>query len=166
MSATVSTLPKGRHRAPQPAPPPVARASRKKLQRQHGAAIGAAGVAVVLTGLSLSHLSHGIHLVTQANALECWAMAVGIDMGFIASEMAMLCASTEAVRRNVGRFATPAIFGTLAISAGMNALAFAAPMTGWQVYAAAALGLAIPALVYALARVAFALATQGGSASA
>ncbi|WP_029002739.1 hypothetical protein [Azorhizobium doebereinerae] len=150
-----------RLRPPEVPPKPARRVSLARINRQRVAAAGAAAVAVVLTGLSLSHLSHGIHLVTQAPPAESWAMATGVDLGFIASELAMLCASTEAVRRSVARFAQPAIAGTLGMSAALNALAFALPMDGWQLYAAAALGVAIPALVYALARVAFALATQG-----
>lgn len=164
MNATIATLPKGRQRAPQPPPAPAARPTlRKKLRRQHAAAIGAAGVAVVLTGLSLSHLSHGIHLVTQASALECWAMAIGIDMGFIAAEAAMLCASTETVRKRVARYAKPAIAGTLTMSSALNALAFVAQAQDWMVYPAGGLGISIPGLIYVLARIAFVLATTGAS---
>ncbi len=169
MNATVSPLPKARQRQPQPPQAqamPAGRASaRRKLQRQHAAAIGAAGVAVVLTGLSLSHLSHGIHLVTKATALECWAMAIGIDMGFMAAEASMLCASSEPVRRRVARYAKPAIAGTLIMSSALNALAFVAATDGWQVYPAAGLGISIPALIYALARIAFVLATTGGTSN-
>jgi hypothetical protein len=50
----------------------------------------AATVAVVLVALSLSHLAQGIHLVTKAPLWEAWAMAVGIDLGFLALEIAQL----------------------------------------------------------------------------
>ncbi|MFG1462096.1 hypothetical protein V5F77_04280 [Xanthobacter sp. DSM 24535] len=138
---------------------------RKKLRLQRSASVGAASVAVVLTGLSLSHLSHGIHIVTQASAVECWAMAIGIDMGFLAAEAAMLCGSTEAVRKKVWRYAGPAIGGTLSMSSALNALAFvsqALPILPYQV-SAAGLGVSIPALIYALVRIAFVLWTAGGS---
>jgi hypothetical protein len=42
----------------------------------------------------------------------------------------------------------------LAVSAAMNGFAFAAHADGLLIYPAAALGLAIPALIYALTRVA------------
>lgn len=159
-------------RAPRPAPPmrgtmpKVTTANPRRLRRQHLAAGSTGGVAVVLTGLSLSHLAHGIELVTGAAAWECWALAVGVDLGFLAFEVALLCAATEAVRRSVGRWAHPAVMVLLVISGCLNALAFAHAATDWRLAAAAALGLSIPTLVYVLARVSFVLATQGNRAEA
>jgi hypothetical protein len=58
------------------------------------------------------------------------------------------------VRREVSRFARPAIWGTLSGSAAMNSFAFAALADGPVMLAAAVtLGVAVPALVYALTRV-------------
>ena len=87
-------------------------------------------------------------------------MAVGIDLGFIALEVAQLCAATPAVRREISRFTKPAIIGTLAASAVMNAMAFGSQAMGLMVYPAILLGLAIPALIYALSRVAFGLSVS------
>lgn len=143
---------------------PAAARPTARLRRQHAAAAGTGAVTVVLVLLSLSHLAHGIGLVTGAGTWERWAMAIGIDLGFVALEMSQLCAATEAVRRQVGRYAGPAIVGTLAISAGLNALAFGVQAQGLAVYAAAGLGVAVPALIYALSRITFALATQGARA--
>ena len=130
---------------------------RRRIARQTGAAVAVAVVAIVLTGLSLSHLAHGIHLVTLAPAWEAWSMAIGIDLGFIALEIAQLCAATPVVRRDVSRFSKPAILGTLLISAVLNGLAFGAQASGWMIVPAAGLGVAVPALIYALSRVAFGL---------
>jgi hypothetical protein len=88
---------------------------------------------------------------------EAWAMAIGIDLGFIALEAAQLCAASERAAETIARWSKPAIVGTLAASAVMNALAFAAQADGLLVYPAAALGVAIPALIYCLSRVAFGL---------
>lgn len=130
---------------------------RRMLKRQRIAA-GAVGlVAVVLTGLSLSHLAHGIALVTNAPAIEAWAMAIGIDLGFVALELAQLCAARPAVRREIEQFTKPAIIGTLAASALMNGMAFGYAAQGYMIYFAAALGVTIPALIYALSRVTFGL---------
>jgi hypothetical protein len=54
----------------------------------------------------------------------------------------------------VARYASPAIVGTLGVSATMNAFAFTSHAEGWIIYPATGLGVAIPMLVYALARVA------------
>jgi hypothetical protein len=84
-------------------------------------------------------------------------MAVGIDLGFVALELSQL-AITDKVRRQVSRFARPAILGTLAGSAAMNAFAFAAAAVSWPMLAAAiTLGIAIPSMIYALTRVGAAL---------
>ena len=122
-----------------------------KRQAMAGVAIGA--VASALTGLSLSHLAHGVEIVTHAPAWEAWAMAVGIDLGFVALELSQLTCSAK-VAKQIGKFAKPAIIGTLAGSAIMNALAFAgqADNVGMQV-AGVAIGVAIPCLIYALTRV-------------
>jgi hypothetical protein len=115
----------------------------KALRRQAGTAIGVGLVAVTLTALSLSHLAHG--------------MAIGIDLGFVALELSQL-AIGDKVRKQVARFARPAILGTLAGSAAMNAFAFGAQAIGpYMMAAGVTLGVAIPALIYALTRVGAAL---------
>jgi hypothetical protein len=87
-------------------------------------------------------------------------MAIGIDLGFVALEIAQLCAVTPKVRAEISRFTKPAIVGTIVASAIMNALAFGAQADGWMIYPAVALGVAIPALVYCLSRVAFGLSVS------
>jgi hypothetical protein len=137
----------------------TARAARKS-RRQHqadrrqvcgAAAIGA--VASTLTALSLTHLAHGISIVTSAPAWESWAMAGGIHLGFVALEGAQLTSTSEKLRREVTKYTKPAIIGTLTGSAVMNAFAFSAQTSGWMTGAAVVLGLAIPALIYALTRI-------------
>ena len=133
------------------------RAFAKKMKRQalSGVAIGA--VAVCLTGLSLSHLAHGIELVTDSGVTEAWSMAVGIDIGFIAMELAQLNAATEKLAKSIARFTKPAIMGTLIFSAAMNAFAFSAQAKGYMIAPAVVLGIAIPGLIYALTRIGAAL---------
>lgn len=122
-----------------------------RRQAMTGVAIGA--VASALTALSLSHLAHGVEMVTHAPAWEAWAMAVGIDLGFVALELSQLACSVK-VAKQVSKFAKPAIVGTLTGSALMNALAFASQAdNAWLQAAGVATGVAIPCLVYALTRV-------------
>jgi hypothetical protein len=74
---------------------------------------------------------------------------------------------SDKVRKEVSRFARPAIWGALAGSAAMNAFAFAAQADGYTMMAAAVtLGVAIPALIYALTRVGVGLWIAGGSPTA
>jgi hypothetical protein len=129
----------------------------KALRRQTASAVFVGLVAVALTGLSLSHLAHGVKIVTGSSPLESWAMAVGIDLAFIAIELSQLTATTERLRKTIATYTKPAVAGTLAGSAAMNAFAFAALTSGWMMYAAIALGVAIPALIYAMTRIGAAL---------
>ena len=125
----------------------------KRMQRQGTAAVAIGAVAGTLVALSLSHLAHGIAIVTAAPEWESWAMAAGIDLGFVALEGAQVAASTERLRNQIAKFTRPAIVGTLTGSAAMNAFAFASQSSGWYIGAAVVLGLAIPALIYALTRI-------------
>jgi H+/Cl- antiporter ClcA len=133
------------------------RSKSKAMKRQVVSAIGIGGVAVTLTALSLNHLAHGIEIVTNAPAWESYSMAIGIDCGFISAELAQLFASNEKLSRKIAKFTKPAIVGTLIGSAAMNAFAFSNAVTGWMVAPAVVLGVAIPALIYALTRIGGAL---------
>jgi hypothetical protein len=151
MLANVVTLPRTnsqarKHRA-------VARAT-KAVRRQATMAVTAGLVAATLTALSLHHLATGIKLMTECPVWESWAMAIGIDLGFISLELLLVTAVSEVIRRKISKHARPAIVGTLAGSAVMNALAFACQATGWMVYPAAVLGAVIPALIYLITRAA------------
>ena len=122
-------------------------------RRQALAGVGVGAVAASLTALSLSHLAHGVEVITHAPAWHCWSMAGGIDLGFIAAEISQLACSPK-ITKQVAKFARPAILGTLAGSAIMNALAFAVQATSIPAMCGAVvLGVAIPALIYALARI-------------
>lgn len=123
-------------------------------KRQAIAAKGIIGVALVLTGLSLTKLSGGIQLITHTEAWQAWALAVGIDCGFVSMELATMSVSSEKLRKRIARYTRPAIVATMAGSAAINALGFAWGATGYAMQAASvALGIAIPALVYVLTRV-------------
>lgn len=148
MVATVTQL---KVRAPRTRP--AARRPRRHAKFTGVMASGVLAVALVLTALSLTHLSHGIALVTGSPCWEAWSLAVGIDLGFVALELASLAPLPVAAERACRRYSRPAIIGTLVASAGLNAMAFTAGAAGWMIYPAAAFGLAIPGLIYFMTRV-------------
>jgi hypothetical protein len=76
-----------------------------------GTAVGIGGVAVTLAALLLNHLARGIEIVTGLQSWAGWAMAVGIDFGFIALELSGITRMSERVRRHAARFAKPAVIG-------------------------------------------------------
>jgi hypothetical protein len=133
------------------------RSFQKKMRRQAMSAVAIGVVAVALTALSLDHLAAGIDIVTGTSGWQSWAMAIGIDLGFITLELAQIAAATDKVSKLVSKFTKPAIVGTMAGSAIMNAFAFAASAIGYMVAPAIVLGIAIPGLIYAMTRVGAAL---------
>jgi hypothetical protein len=130
---------------------PGERALRRGRRSHVVAASGVMLIALALLGLSLSHLASGVAIVTGSSERDGWLIAVGIDLGFVALELALLVAA-GATRPAVARYASPAIVGTLATSAAMNAFAFASHAQGLMIYPAIGLGFAVPALVYALTK--------------
>jgi hypothetical protein len=145
---------------PTPTKATASRRSRanKAIRRQSLAAIGIGLVACTVTALSLHHLADGIMLVTKAPPWEAWSEGTGIDLGFVSMELATIAATTDKLRKAISRYSKPAIAGTLAGSAVMNAFAFAMPADGYVMMAAGTLlGAAIPALVYCLTRIGAAL---------
>src|SRR5258708_23415636 len=132
---------------------PRGRSARCELRRQAATVIAIGAVAVVLTALSLNHLATGIEIIAHASGWEAMALAVGVDLGFVALELSQL-AIGDKLRRQVGKYAKPAIIGTLVGSAAMNAFAFAAQANGYCMLAAAVtLGVAIPGLIFAMTKV-------------
>jgi hypothetical protein len=95
-------------------------------------------------------------MVTGSSTWEAWAMAVGIDIGFVATELGQLVIG-ERLRKAISVYLKTTIFGTLAASAMMNVGAFAAHADGWMVGPAVLMGLAIPTLIYLFTRIGAAL---------
>lgn len=130
----------------------LARATRA-TRRQSFIATLAGGIAAVLVGLSLRHLAHGMEAMGVED-VEAWEMAVGIDCDYIALELLMVVAVSEAVRRKIAKHASPAVIGTLAGSSILNAVAFGIQASGWYLYPAALIGAVIPVLIYLTMRAA------------
>lgn len=160
MTATVTKLPTKVSSTKNIAPKIVKISKRAKIDawRQTLATAAIASVALTLTGLSLTHLTSGIQQVTGGQTVESAAMAVGIDLSFVALEVSQVLRLPETTAKIVKKFAQPAIIGTMLASAALNAFGFAAHAEGLMIYPAIMLGCAIPALIYALTRVSVALA--------
>lgn len=110
------------------------------------AAYGIITVDTGLLGLSLSHLAHGTQLVTQCGTTDAWLMALGIDAGFVALEVAGLAAPDL----SKSYWLKAPVAWCLGISAIMNAVAFTEHANGLPMQVGAImLGVTIPALIYA-----------------
>jgi F0F1-type ATP synthase assembly protein I len=163
MNATVLDMREAVRKPPRTKPgklPAAARAERKaankananeiKAQRVSAGLLG--GVAAVLTGLSLSHLADGIALITHSTGWQPWAMAVGIDIGMAATELAALTAGPT-VRAQTRWYSASMLAGTLGLSSAMNSFEFASRASSLPFeIAGVVFGIAVPAAVYALIR--------------
>jgi hypothetical protein len=106
---------------------------------------------------SLSHLAHGITIVSGTGGWQSWALAVAIDLGMAASETAMITPG-ERVKKDIKWYSASMIAGTLVLSAAMNAFAFAAQATTLPFeIAGVVFGVSVPAAIYVLLRQAAAL---------
>jgi hypothetical protein len=85
----------------------------KANRRQAMAATGLATVAIALAALSLADLAHGVALVSPGSAgWQSWALAIGIDCGFITTEFGQLTIG-EKLRKAIACYAKPLIIGTM-----------------------------------------------------
>lgn len=110
---------------------------------------------------TVSHIAGGVTHITHAAVpeLQSWGVAIGLDVNYVAMEMAGVVAAMQHVRdrlHRLSRFGIPAVMG---FSMALNALEFAAGATNaYELAAGIAMGVILPALVFLTFRVAAVLA--------
>ena len=109
---------------------------------------GSAGLAVL--GLSVTHVAHAIQAITGEYGGSI-ALAIGIDCGMVACEVvSVVCGDCE----EAVKWAKWVVYGTLGLSAGLNAWAFSANAATWVLWGLAiALGVLCPFLTFGLFKV-------------
>lgn len=123
-----------------------------RLARRVAVAVGSVGVGVL--ALSVHHCTEAISLLTGSHWALAGLLAIGIDAGMVASELAELLAHDTRAERTAGRWARAYIVTAVLLSVLLNAYAFGLHASAGMVWAAWILGAVIPGLVYALGRVA------------
>jgi hypothetical protein len=113
---------------------------------------GAVGVGVL--GLSVAHVTESVALLTGSPRLLSGLLAVGIDAGMVASELAELASHGSPAGAPVRPWARGYTVAAVLLSVLLNAYAFGLHAAPGMVWAAWLLGAVIPCLVYALGRVA------------
>ncbi len=140
---------------------PVSSRMLRRVRLQHWSAVLLGVVAAAMTTVSLSHIAGGVEHITHGAVPEwqAWGAAIGLDVNYIAMEMAGVVAAMQHVRdrlHRLTRFGIPAVMG---FSMCLNALEFAAGATNaWELAAGVAMGVILPALVFLTFRVAAVLA--------
>ena len=116
--------------------------------------ISLCAVIITILGVSLEHLAHGIATVTNSATWASWSLAVAIDVGMIASEIALILLS-KMPDIGVENYAKRYVLATIVVSMALNTLGFwPANVNVVSVTLAIVLGCGIPAGVYHLTKVA------------
>lgn len=118
-------------------------------RRKLALVVGAVGTGVL--GLSVTHCTEAISLLTGSHWAMAGLLAVGIDAGMVAAECAERAGKGLV---DVKHWARGYVVVAIGLSMLLNAYAFGLHAADGMVWAAWTLGAVIPGLVYALARVA------------
>jgi hypothetical protein len=123
-----------------------------KHARRLACGVGAIGVGVL--GLSVTHCTESIGLLTGSHWALSGLLAVGIDAGMVASELAELASHGTRAGERLRPWACGYTVAAVLLSVLLNAYAFGLHAAPGMTWAAWLLGAVIPGLVYALGRVA------------
>jgi hypothetical protein len=127
---------------------------RKQVRYARRLACLVGGVGVGVLGLSVTHCTESIGLLTGSHWLLSGLLAIGIDAGMVASELAELAAHGTKAAEQVKPWARGYTVAAVVLSILLNAYAFGLHAANGMQWAAWLLGAAVPCLVYALGRVA------------
>jgi hypothetical protein len=133
----------------------------RRIFWQKSAGMVLALVASGMTGVSLAHIAGGVEHLTNGAIphWQSWAVAVGLDVNYIAMEIAGVVAALQATKDKLHKFTRFGIPGIMVFSMAMNSLEFSAGAIGpYQIAAAVAMGVILPALVWLTYRVSLVLA--------
>jgi hypothetical protein len=128
--------------------------SRKGMRAARRLSVVCGGIASAVLALSVVHCTEAIAGLTGSHWLLAALLAIGIDAGMVASEVAEVASHGTRAEQTVGRWARGYTLAAIVLSMLLNGYAFSQHASGALTYAAAALGIIIPALVYGLGRVA------------
>src|SRR5262245_6887184 len=141
-------------RKPQPKASTKPRSTRKTMRHARRLACGVGSVGVGVLALSVTHCCESISLLTGSHWLLSGLLAVGIDAGMVASELAELASHGTKAGECVRPWARGYTIAAVLLSVLLNAYAFGLHAAPGMLWAAWLLGACIPGLVYALGRVA------------
>jgi hypothetical protein len=139
---------------PKRARKPAAR--RGRLATGQCLALLVGGVGTFVLALSVWECTTALHSLTGMPPMLAGLLAVGIDLGMVATEMAAIVSDKAS---DAYRWAERYIGLAVGLSVVLNAAAAAAHATGWLVLVAVPVGGVVPVFVYIAGRVAGALWT-------
>lgn len=141
---TIKTASKPRYIAP---------VNRPRRKARQAVAKGIGGIAALLVALSVWHLTAAISTMTGSPVFLALLLAIGIDLGLIASELAELVSHGNKV---ICGWARAYMVKATVMSCFLNAYEFAAnaPEGALTKGIAIAFGILLPVMIFVLARIA------------
>ncbi len=130
------------------------RPSRRVMRHARRLALAAGGVATGVLALSVTHCTQAIADLTGSYWVLSALLAVGIDAGMVVSEVCEVTSHGTSAEASVRPWARGYTLTAIALSMGLNAYAFSQHAADGCQWAAVALGVIVPGLVYGLGRVA------------
>src|SRR5258708_14457451 len=106
---------------------PVSSRMLRRVKLQHWSAVLLGVVAAAMTTVSLSHIAGGVTHITHAAVPEwqAWGVAVGLDVNYVAMEMAGVVAAMQHVKDRLHRLTRWGIPAVMGFSMSLHALEFA-----------------------------------------
>jgi hypothetical protein len=129
--------------APTAAPKAISAKTARRItwQRRSAALLGT--VASAMTVVSLAHVAGGVQSITHGAvpAWQAWGLAVGLDINYIAMEMAALVTATRGVRDKLHKLTKVGIPAVMGFSMALNAMEFTRGVTNaYELAAGIAMG--------------------------
>lgn len=125
---------------------------RRSLSNRRKLAILGGAVGTGMLALSVVHCCEAIQLLTGSHWALAGLMAVGIDAGMVTSELGELVSVGSKGEHKVRPWARAYLAGAVGISCLLNAYAFGLHAPAGMVWAAWALGVAIPVGIFVLGK--------------
>lgn len=126
----------------------------KRLPACRAVAIGVGIVGAGVLALSVLHCTEAIALLTGSHFVLAGLLAVGIDAGLVACEMAALVCVGHESEKHIAPWAQRYIATAVVLSMLLNSYAFSLHAAQGMAWAGYVLGVVIPCLIYMLGRVA------------
>jgi hypothetical protein len=120
-----------KHRKTAKAKQPISARMVRRIRLQHGVACLIGIVAAAMTTVSLSHIAGGVEHITHSAVptWQAWGVAIGLDVNYVAMEMAGVVAAMQHVRDRLHRLTCWGIPAVMGFSMSLNALEFAVGAT-------------------------------------
>ena len=156
--------PRAKSKPPAPAArtaPKVSAKTARRVKLQCYSAGLLAGVASVMTVVSLTHVADGVQLVTHGAVpdWQAWLLAIGLDVNYIAMELAAIVAATATVKDKLHRLTRWGIPSVMSFSMALNAIEFCTKaVDSFDVAKGVVGGVVLPLFVFLTFRMAAVLA--------